>query len=97
MDLARSTNDWGLAAEIARYHESDTRVLNIVGEIHALDCELQVAKAASRQSCSRLEGACAQHHLRALQALDTRHATCATAHDAGLHFGHGRLSFLDRE
>jgi hypothetical protein len=97
MDLARSTDDWGLAAEIACYHESDTRVLNIAGEIHALDCELQVAKAASRQSCSRLEGACAQHHLRALQALDTRHATCATAHDAGLHFGCGRPSFLDGE
>ena len=52
MDLARSTDDWGLAAEIACYHKSDTRVLNIAGEIHALDCELQVAKAASHQSCS---------------------------------------------
>jgi hypothetical protein len=72
MDLARSTDDWGLAAEIACYHEADTRVLNIAAEIHALDCELQVVKAASRQSHSRLEGARTQQRLRALQALDTR-------------------------
>ena len=48
MDLARSTDDWGLAAKIARYHEADTRILNIVAEIHALNCKLQVVKAASR-------------------------------------------------
>ena len=72
MELARSTDDWGLAAEIACYHEADTRVLNIAAEIHALDCELQVVKAASRQSHSRLEGARTQQRLRALQALDTR-------------------------
>ena len=53
MDLARSTDDWGLAAELARYHEADTCVLNIAAEIHALDCKLQVIKAASRQSRSR--------------------------------------------
>ena len=63
IDLARSTDDWGLAAEIARYHETDTCVLNIVAEMHALDCELQVVKAASHQSRSCLEGACAQHRL----------------------------------
>ena len=97
MDLARSTDDWGLAAEIARYHEADTRILNIVAEIHALDCELQVVKAASRQSRSRLEGACAQQWLRALQALDTRRPTRANAHTAGLRFAHGRVSFLDGE
>ena len=72
MDLVRSTDDWGLAAEIARYHKTDTRILNIAAEIHALDCELQVAKATARQSRSRLEGAHAQQRLRALQALDTR-------------------------
>ena len=97
MDLARSTDDWGLAAEVARYHESDTRVLNIVAEIHTLNCELQVVKATSRQSCSCLEGACAQHCLRALQALDTRCPTCANAHAAGLRFACGRASFLDGE
>ena len=58
LELARSTDDWGLAAEIARYHEADTCVLNIVAEIHALDCKLQVVKVASHQSRSRLEGAC---------------------------------------
>ena len=63
MDLARSTDDWGLVAELACYHEADTRVLNIAAEVHALDCKLQVAKAASCQSRSRLEGAHAQHHL----------------------------------
>ena len=61
--LARSTDDWGLVAKLAHYHKSDTRVLNIVAKIHTLDCELQVVKAASCQSRSRLEGACAQHHL----------------------------------
>ena len=71
MDLACSTDDWGLAAEVARYHEADTRVLDIAAEIHALDCELQVVKASARHSRSRLEGARAQHRLRALQALDT--------------------------
>ena len=72
MELARSTDDWGLAAEVARYHEADTRILDIAAEIHALDCELQVVKASARHSRSRLEGAHAQHRLRALQALDTR-------------------------
>ena len=80
IELARSTDDWGLAAEVARYHESDTRVLNIVAEIHTLNCELQVVKATSRQSRSRLEGARAQHRLRALQALDTRRPTRANTH-----------------
>ena len=97
MELARSTDDWGLAAEIARYHETDTRILNIVAEIHALDCKLQVAKAASRQSRSRLEGARASHRLRALQALDTRRPTRANTHATGIRFGRGRPSFLDRE
>ena len=97
MELARSTDDWGLAAEIARYHEANTRVLNIVAEIHALDCELQVVKAASRQSRSPLEGARASHCLQALQALDTRRPTRANAHAAGIRFGRGRPSFLDGE
>ena len=97
MELAHSTNDWGLAAEVARYHEADTHILNIVAEIHALDCELQVVKATSRQSRSRLEGARAQHRLRALQALDTRHPTHTNAHAAGLRFGRGRPLFLDGE
>ena len=97
MDLARSTDNWGLAAEIACYHEANTRVLNIAAEIHALDCELQVVKVASRQSRSRLEGARASHRLRALQALDTRRPTRANAHATGIHFGHGRPSFLDGE
>ena len=97
IELARSTDDWGLAAEIARYHEADTRVLNIAAEIHVLDCELQVVKATSRQSRSHLEGARAQHCLRALQALDTRRPTCTNAHAGGLRFGRGRPSFLDRE
>ena len=85
IELAHSTDDWGLAAKIARYHESDTHVLNIAAEIHVLDCELQVVKATSRQSCSRLEGARAQHHLRALQALDTRCPTRADAPQARQH------------
>ena len=97
MDLARSTDDWGLAAEVARYHEADTCILNIVAEIHALDCELQLAKAEARQSRSRLEGARAQHRLRALQALDTRRSTRANAHAGGLRFARGRASFLDGE
>ena len=97
MDLARSTNDWGLVAEVARYHETDTRILNITGEIHALDCELQVAKANARQSQSCLEGARAPQRLRALQALDTRRPTRANAHAAGLRFARGRASFLDGE
>ena len=46
MELARSTDDWGLAAEVARYHESNSRILNIAAEIHALDCELQLVRAA---------------------------------------------------
>ena len=97
MDLARSTDDWGLAAEVARYHEADTRILNIAAEIHALDCELQLAKAETRQSRSRLEGARAQHRLRALQALDTRRPTRANAHAGGLRFARGRATFLDGE
>ena len=97
IELARSMDDWGLAAEVACYHKADTRVLNIAVEIHVLDCELQVVKATSRQSHSRLEGARAQHRLRALQALDTRRPTHANAHAAGLHFGRGRPSFLDGE
>ena len=97
MDLARSTNDWGLVAKFARYHEADTRVLNIAAEVHVLDCKLQVAKVASRQSRSRLEGAHAQHCLRALQALDTRRPTWVNAHAVGLRFGCGRPSFLDGE
>ena len=97
MDLARSTEDWGLAAEVARYHEADTRILNIAAEIHALDCELQLVKAEARQSRSRLEGAHAQHRLRALQALDTRRPTHANAHAGGLRFARGRAMFLDGE
>ena len=97
IELARSTDDWGLVAKLARYHESDTHVLNIAAEIHALDCELQVVKAASRQSHSRLEGAHASHRLRALQALDTRRPTRANAHATGIRFGHGRPSLLDGE
>ena len=97
MDLARSTDDWGLAAEIARYHEADTRILNIAGEIHALDCKLQLVKAETRQSRGRLEGARTQHRLRALQALDTRRPTRANAHAAGLRFARGRATFLDGE
>ena len=97
MELARSTDDWGLAAEVTRYHEVDTCVLNIAAEIHALNCELQVVKATSRQSRSHLEGARAQHRLRALQALDTCRPTRTNMHAAGLRFGHGRPSFLDGE
>ena len=96
-ELARSTDDWGLAVEITRYHEADTRILNIAAEIHALDCELQVVKASARQSCSRLEGARAQQRLRALQALDTRRPTHANAHARGLRFARGRATFLDGE
>ena len=66
IELACSTDDWGLVAELACYHKSDTQVLNIMAEIHALDCELQVVKVASHQSRSCLEGARAQHHLWAL-------------------------------
>ena len=97
MDLAHSTDDWGLAAEIAHYHETDTRILNIAAKIHALDCELQVIKASACQSRSRLEGAHAPQRLRALQALDTHRPTHANAHAAGLRFAHGRASFLDGE
>ena len=97
MDLARGTDDWGLAAEVARYHEADTRILNIAAEIHALDCELQLVKAEARQSRSHLEGARAQHRLRALQALDTRRPTRANAHAGGLRFARGRATFLDGE
>ena len=97
MDLARSTDNWGLVAELARYHEANTRILNIAAEIHVLDCELQVVKAASRQSRSRLEGARASHRLRALQALDTHRPTRANVHAAGIRFGRGRPSFLDGE
>ena len=97
MDLARSTDDWGLAAEVARYHEADTRTLNIAAEIHALDCELQLVKAETRQSRSRLEGARAQHRLRALQALDTRRPNRAHVHAGGLRFARGRATFLDGE
>ena len=97
LDLARSTDDWGLAAEVARYHETDTRILNIAAEIHALDCELQVVKATACQSRSRLEGARAPQRLRALQALDTCRPTRANAHAAGLRFARGRASFLDGE
>ena len=95
IELAHSTDNWGLVAKLTRYHESDTHVLNIAAEVHALNCKLQVAKAASRQSRSRLEGAHAQYHLRALQALDTRHPTRANAHAAGICFSCGRPSFLD--
>jgi hypothetical protein len=66
IDLAHSTDNWGLVAELACYHESDMRVLNITAEIHVLDCELQVIKVASHQSHSRLKGARAQHRLHAL-------------------------------
>ena len=97
INLVRSTDDWGLVAKLAQYHKSDTWVLNIATEVHVLDCELQVAKAASHQSHSRLEGAHAQHRLRALQALDTRCPTHANAHTVGLCFGCGRPSFLDGE
>ena len=97
MELAHSTDDWGLAAEVARYHETDTRILNIAAEIHALDCELQVAKAAARQSRSHLKAARAPQRLRALQALDTRRPTRANAHAGGLHFARGRALFLDGE
>ena len=97
MDLARSTDDWGLAAEVARYHEADMRILNIAAEIHTLDCELQIAKAETRQSRGRLEGARAQQRLRALQALDTRRPTCTNAHAAGFRFARGRATFLDGE
>jgi hypothetical protein len=97
MDLARSTDDWGLAAKLARYHETNTRILNIMAEIHALDCKLQVVKAASCQSRSCLKGAHAQHRLRALQALDTCRPTHANAHAAEIRFGCGRPSFLDGE
>ena len=96
-ELARSTDNWGLVAELAHYHHSDTRVLNIAAEIHALDCKLQVIKAASHQSRSCLEGARTQHHLRALQALDTRRPTRANVHAAGLRFSRGRPTFLDGE
>ena len=96
-ELAHSTDDWGLVAEVARYHEADTRILNIAAEIHALDCELQVVKASARQSHSRLEGAHAQQRLRALQALDTRRPTRANVHAGGLRFARGRASFLDGE
>ena len=62
MDLACSTDNWGLVAELTHYHELDTWVLNIAAKMHALDCELQVIKAASHQSQGRLEGACTHHH-----------------------------------
>ena len=97
VDLAHSTDDWGLAVEVACYHQADTRILNIAAEIHALDCKLQLVKVEARQSRSRLEGACAQHRLRALQALDTRRPTRANAHAAGLRFARGRATFLDGE
>ena len=97
MDLARNTDDWGLVAEVARYHKADTHTLNIVAEIHTLDCKLQLAKAEARQSRSRLEGAHAQHRLRALQALDTHRPTRTNAHAAGLRFARGRATFLDGE
>ena len=93
IELACSTDDWGLVAELACYHKSDTRVLNIMAKIHALDCKLQVVKVASHQSRSCLEGAHAQHHLWALQALNNGRPTCANAHEFRLHFGHGRPSF----
>ena len=97
MDLARSTDDWGLAAEVARYHEADVCILDIAGEIHVLNSELQVVKASARHSHSRLEGARAQHCLRALQALDTRRPTRTNVHAGGLRFARGRASFLDGE
>ena len=97
VDLARSTDDWGLAAEVARYHEADTRILNIAAEIHALDCELQLVKAEARQSRGRLEGARAQHRLKALQALDTHRPIRVNAHAGGLRFARGRATFLDGE
>jgi hypothetical protein len=97
MDLAHSTDDWGLAAKVTRYHEADTHILNIAAKIHALDCELQISKASAWQSRGRLEGARALYRLRALQALDTRRPTRANTHAGGLHFARGRATFLDGE
>ena len=70
MEAARSIDNWGLAVELARYHEADKRALNIRGQMHALEIELQCVQATARHSHGRLEGAQAHHRLVGLQSLD---------------------------
>lgn len=103
MEAAQGVNDWGLMAEMACYHEADTRILNIAAEMHALEAELSIVKAICHQSWMHLKGAKAHHRLAELQALETHRSihlhSCAAVMDsidtykAGLRFGCGRPSF----
>jgi hypothetical protein len=45
VEAAKQIDDWGLLGELGRFHEADTHILNIQGQMHALEAELHVAKA----------------------------------------------------
>ena len=71
VEAAKEIGDWGLLGELGRFHEADTRILNIQGQMHALEAELHVAKAVLRQTRVHMEGAQAHQRLTGLHALDT--------------------------
>ena len=71
VEAAKQIGDWGLLGELGRFHEADTRILNIQGQMHALEAELHIAKAVIRQAHVCMEGAQAHQRLAGLHSLDT--------------------------
>jgi hypothetical protein len=73
VEAARQIGNWGLLGELGRFHKADTHILNIQGQMHALEAKLHIAKAVLRQARVRMEGAQAHQHLAGLYSLDTNY------------------------
>ena len=93
VEAAKQIDDWGLLGELGRFHEADTRILNIQGQMHALEAELHVAKAVLRQARVRMEGAQAHRRLAGLHSLDTNRTFERAQRLDNARLGRGRPRF----
>jgi hypothetical protein len=93
VEVAKQIDDWGLLGELGRFHEADTRILNIQGQMHALEAKLHIAKAVIRQARVRMEGAQAHQRLVGLHSLDTNHTFKRVQRLDNTRLGRGQPQF----
>jgi hypothetical protein len=67
MEEARRLDDWGLVAEIARYNETDARIVQGENQMRALNAQVEGLYDARQQTRYRLERARAADRLRIIE------------------------------
>ena len=82
---ARELDDWGIAADIARFHDLDTLEQEVTAEIHKWEARLASYTQSCRATHNRLEGVQASYQLSNFQNL-------GPIRERGQFVQHGRVS-----